>query len=141
MQQALPPEDEGIVERRTRQRFVATRRGQHCFWAVLDGVRYPLLDLSVAGFAVAPPQLPPIGALLSFTLLREGVPDQIAGAARVMNHVTGQAGCQAGCRFEALPEDDLARLQDWLTAHVLMSASVPISERDALRIVSGPPLI
>ncbi|NMG04246.1 PilZ domain-containing protein, partial [Azoarcus taiwanensis] len=43
--------------------------------------------------------------------------------------------------FEPLEPAAIERLEDWLAAHVLMNASVPINERDAARIVTGPSLI
>lgn len=129
------------AERRQYQRFVAKRGGDYCFWVELDKERFPLLDLSVQGFAIAPMVLPPIGAILAFTLYRNGVPDKITGRAEVRNHVDGEGRRHAGCLFVGMGAEEVSRLRDWLTAHVLMTATVRITEKDAERIVSGPPLI
>ncbi len=129
------------AERRQHQRFVAKRGGNYCFWVELDKERFPLLDLSVQGFAIAPMTLPPIGAILAFTLYRDGVPDKITGRAEVRNHVDSGERRQAGCLFVEMDAEEVSRLRDWLTAHVLMTATVRITEKDAERIVSGPPLI
>ena len=139
MEQKPPVFD--VTERRQHQRFIARRGGRYCFWAEIDGQRYPLLDLSMHGFAVAPQNLPAVGETLTFTLFREGVPDKISGQAEVRNHVGQGEKRQAGCRFLTLSDDESTRLMEWLTAHVLMTTSVPISEKDAEKIVSGPPLI
>ena len=50
---ALPPVDDVAGERRSKQRFVARRRGEPCFWLVLDGQRIALNDLSAEGFSLA----------------------------------------------------------------------------------------
>jgi len=129
------------VERRRRQRFLATRHGERCFWAMIDGRRVPLCDLSVEGFAMPSDSPPPADRSFEFVLVREGVPDEIRGRARVVNYLHGVSGGQAGCLFEQIEGDGRSRLVEWLTTHVLMSACVPISEQDADAIVSGPSLI
>ncbi|MFA7607192.1 MAG: PilZ domain-containing protein [Rhodocyclaceae bacterium] len=129
------------VERRRRQRFVAKRRGEYCFWARIGERRLPLLDLSLEGFGVAAESAPVPGESFDFVLERFGVPDRIAGQARVMNRFETDGGTQVGVLFEGLSEADRERLKDWLTAHVLINASVPITERDASNIVSGPSLV
>jgi hypothetical protein len=128
------------TERRARQRFLAKRRGEHCFWAVIGGVRVALLDLSLEGFAM-PAEVSPAGGSFEFVLQRAGVPDEIRGRAQVVNRVGGPEGGQAGCLFDAIEGDGRERLAEWLTAHVLVNASVPITEKDAVAIVSGPSLI
>ena len=129
------------AERRARQRFVATRRGDICFWALVNGVRRPLNDLSLEGFSLPASADLETGHCFSFVLQREGVPDRIDGQARVVNQVgTGQER-KAGCRFAEVDEEGVLRLKDWLVAHVLANATVRISERDAANIVSGPSLI
>jgi len=40
-----------------------------------------------------------------------------------------------------LQGDGVERLRDWLIAHVIMSATVRITEKDAAAIVNGPSLI
>lgn len=129
------------AERRKRQRFVASRRGEQCFWVVIDGQRHPLADLSLAGFAMPASSPLPADLVFEFVLQRANVPDEIRGRARVVNHIQAAGGGQAGCLFEELDAAALERLEDWLAAHVLMNASVPINERDAARIVTGPSLI
>lgn len=128
-------------ERRKRQRFVAKRRGEQCFWVVIDGQRYPLTDLSLAGFAVPVSSPLPTGKVIEVVLQRANVPDEIHGQARVVNHTQAAGGGQAGCLFETLDSAASERLEDWLAAHVLMTASVPINEREAASIVRGPSLI
>lgn len=128
-------------ERRKRQRFVATRRGEQCFWAVIDGQRHPLADLSLAGFAVPASSPLAVGRVCAFVLQRANVPDEIRGRARVVNQIQAPEGGQAGCLFEDLDAAATERLEDWLAAHVIMTASVPINERDAASIVKGPSLI
>lgn len=129
------------AERRSRQRFVASRRGDTCFWALVNGVRRPLNDLSLEGFSLPASADLETGLGFSFVLQREGVPDRIEGHARVVNQVGLGQERKAGCRFTEVDEDGVARLKDWLVAHVLASATVRISERDAAAIVSGPSLI
>lgn len=48
-------------ERRRRQRFVAKRWGNVCFWVVIDGQRRPLNDLSLEGFSLSA-GVPPLGS-------------------------------------------------------------------------------
>ncbi len=129
------------AERRKTQRFVATRRGEQCFWVIIDGQRHPLSDLSLSGFAMPASSPLPAGKAFEFVLQRANVPDEIRGFAKVVNHIQGAGSGQAGCLFEPLEPDAIERLEDWLAAHVLMNASVPINERDAARIVTGPSLI
>ncbi len=128
-------------ERRRRQRFVAKRRGEFCFWVLLDGQRLPLHDLSLEGFSMPHGETRPVGYKFRFVLQRAGVPDEIHGRATCVNHFGDPADLQAGCTFDLLEGDGLARLEDWLTAHVLANATVPITEKDATKIVSGPSLV
>ncbi len=129
------------TERRKRQRFIAKRRGEYCFWALIDGERLPLLDLSLEGFGIPASSPPSSDRSFHFVLQRANVPDEISGRARVVNYLSSAEGGQAGCLFDSLDGEGASRLEDWLTAHVLASASVPITEKDASRIVSGPSLI
>lgn len=133
-----PPSAAENPERRTRQRFLAQRRGEQCFWVVLAGQRLALVDLSLEGFSM-PSVVEATAAGFDFVLQREGVPDEIRGRAEVVNPAPdGQA---VGCRFLDLPESEQARLQDWLVAHVIMSATVRITEKDATAIVRGGSLV
>ena len=75
------------AERRTRQRFVARRRGEPCFWALLGGTRIALNDLSMEGFALQCDTPPEIGTEQAVVLQREGVPDEIRGRAVAVNHI------------------------------------------------------
>lgn len=130
-----------VVERRRRQRFVAKRRGEFCFWALIEGERFPLQDLSIEGFGV---QVFPgfeLDKVFPFVLRRAGVPDEVRGLARAVNKVDAGVGALGGFLFESFEVDGRARLEEWLTAHVLASATVPISEKDATAIVSGRSLI
>lgn len=128
-------------DRRSRQRFSAKWRGEYCFWVVVAGERRPLLDLSMEGFAMQASSPPDSRQPLEFVLQHANVPGEIRGTARVVNYIKSPANGQAGCLFSGIEADGLTTLQDWLTAHVLLNASVPISEKDALRIVAGPSLI
>ncbi|MBN8442016.1 MAG: PilZ domain-containing protein [Thauera sp.] len=127
------------ADRRGRQRFVAQRYGMPCFWVETGGARFALNDLSLDGFSVAFPQ-PPVGEF-DFVLQREGVPDRIHGHARAVNRIPGPLGPVFGCRFSVISPDNAARLEDWLIAHVIMSASVRITEKDAAAIVRGRSLV
>lgn len=135
------PADAVLGERRKRQRFVARRWGNVCFWVVIDGVRLPVNDLSLEGFSV------PFGAPLieprqvSFELSLEGIPERVFGVAETMNFMVGEGGGQLGCRFMSFEGEGAIRLHDWLTVHVIATATVRISEREAAEIVSGPSLI
>ncbi|ATE61375.1 PilZ domain-containing protein [Thauera sinica] len=129
----------GNADRRVRQRFVARRHGRPCFWVLADSGRLALNDLSLEGFSAPFPQ-PPHGEF-EVVLQREGVPDEIRGRATVVNQVPGPAGAAVGCRFSRLSAEDAERLQEWLVAHVIMSATVRITEKDALAIVQGRSLV
>lgn len=128
-----------VPERRGRQRFVAQRRGADCFWAVVDGRREPLCDLSLEGFGLGGTF--DVGRRIDVVLHRAAVPDEIRGTVRVANCFAGAAGAQSGCVFEHFEGDGRERLCDWLVAHVIASATVPITEQDAERIVCGPSLV
>lgn len=133
--------DGETTEKRRRQRFLATRRGEVCFWVLIAGQKLALNDLSLEGFAY-PCTTPPVsGQSFDFVLLRRGVPDEIRGQAQVVNFVHSADGGQAGCRFVQLAADGVERLEDWLIAHVLANATVRITEQDARTIVAGGSLI
>ena len=138
---ANSPVDGVTAERRRRQRFVARRWGNVCFWVVIDGARLPVNDLSLEGFSV------PFGApfveprQVSFELSLDGIPERIFGVADTMNFTVGTDGGLLGCRFVSFEGDGAIRLHDWLTVHVIATATVRISEREAAEIVSGPSLI
>ena len=140
------PEDKGASldsdasERRIHQRFVARLHGEPCFWALIGEERLALNDLSLMGFSLpASPALLP-GAQFDFILQREGVPDTIQGCA-VVTGVFGKESPSAGCRIIRFEGDSEERLQDWLVIHVILSATVRISEKDAAAIVSGRSLV
>ncbi|MBN8283338.1 PilZ domain-containing protein [Zoogloea sp.] len=128
-------------ERRRRQRFVAKRWGSVCFWIVIDGQRLPLNDLSLEGFSL-PAGVPPLGSgAFPFVLQIDGVPDEVRGLAEGMNFVLGAEGGLFGCRFLSFEGEGAARLHDWLTVHVIATATIRISEKEAAAIVTGPSLI
>lgn len=133
--------EETTMERRGRQRFVARRRGEYCFWISVDGERRPLADLSLEGFGMILPAADEAPIVFDFVLSRAGVPDEIRGRARVTNIIESERSSHVGCLFESLPDAARERLRDWLVAHVIATASVPITEQDAVRIVLGPSLI
>ncbi len=136
-------DDASSAERRRVQRFVARRRGDPCFFALIGGARVPLNDLSAEGFSMQAAEAPALGEAFAFVLQREGVPDEIRGRAIAANFIPPQGGelGQAGCRFVDIEADGAERVRDWLIAHVIMTASVRISEKDAAAIVAGPSLI
>jgi hypothetical protein len=130
----------GSDERRIHQRFVARLHGEPCFWALIGEERLPLNDLSLKGFALPVfPALVP-GVQFDFILQREGVPDTIRGRAEVAN-VFGKTTLSAGCRIIEFEDRGAERLHDWLVTHVILCATVRISEKDAVAIVSGGSLI
>ncbi len=135
------PEPVDTLERRRCQRFIALRRGQPCFWVMFGEQRCGLLDLSLKGFSIPAALALPIGENFDFALVRDGVPDEIRGQAKVVNNVPTSDGGLAGCEFAVLTEADQARLQEWLVTHVIVSATVRITERDALQIVLGRSLV
>ena len=128
-------------ERRQRQRFLAKRSGATCFWVAYDGKRIPLIDLSLEGFSIAASQAPDSDAPFAFELRLEGIPDKIKGQAQHMNFVPGEPEGQIGCRFISLEGEGAMRLHEWLTIHVIASASVRITAKEAEKIVEGPSLI
>ena len=136
---ALPPVDDVAGERRSKRRFVARRRGEPCFWLVLDGQRIALNDLSAEGFSYPSPTPRANAEVFDFVLQREGLPDEIRGRAETVNYLAD--GAQTGCHFLSIEGDGQQRLRDWLIAHVIVSASVRITEKDAAAIVAGPSLV
>lgn len=126
-------------ERRGKQRFVALRRGSECFWAQVDGRREPLSDLSLDGFGLTGAF--EVSRRIDVVLYRAAVPDEIRGTVKVANCFAGAGGVQSGCVFESLEGGGRERLRDWLIAHVIANATLPITEKDAERIVCGPSLI
>ncbi len=140
------PEGEGASkasdsdERRIHQRFVARLHGEACFWALIFDQRLALNDLSLKGFSLhASPMLVP-GTQFDFVLQREGVPDTIRGRAEVAS-VFGNKVSFAGCRITQFEGEGEERLRDWLVIHVILNATVRISEKDAAAIVSGRSLV
>lgn len=129
------------AERRSHQRFLAKRGDSTCFWVELEGSRYPLNDVSLEGFSV-PGNVPlKPGQEFTFALRLDGIPDRIRGKAQVVNRVPGEAEGLLGNRFLTLDNDGASDLKEWLTAHVIASASVRISTAEAEAIVQGPSLI
>ncbi|QDF95497.1 hypothetical protein CJ010_02475 [Azoarcus sp. DD4] len=138
-----PPPTGDSSERRARQRFLAQRRGEPCFWVVVDGHRQALIDISLEGFSM-PAMDGASHEGFDFVLQRADVPDQVAGRAVVVNPAGSQVGAPGrtlGCRFVDLPAEVLARLEDWLITHVIVSATVRITEKDATAIVLGRSLV
>lgn len=127
-------------ERRRRQRFSALRGGKPCFWVVVGDRREALTDLSLDGLAVGT-RIGDDNASVHVELQRFGMPDRIHARLRVANCFVGSEGLQCGCIFEAFEGEGRERLHDWLVAHVIATATFPITEKDAERIVSGPSLI
>ncbi|MDR1661760.1 MAG: PilZ domain-containing protein [Azoarcus sp.] len=128
-------------ERRIHQRFLARLHGEPCFWALVEGERIALNDLSLKGFALPATSAFANGAQFNFTLLREGVPDAICGRAEVVGLFGNGEAASAGCRIIQFEGDGPERLQDWLVTHVILSATVRITEKEAAAIVAGHSLV
>lgn len=128
------------MERRQNQRIWTSAASDSGFFCVINGQRWPLLDLSLTGFAL-PAAAQADEAVFSVMLECTGKPDAIQAQARVVNRVAAPGSAQTGCLFEPLTESQNATLRAWLVDHVLRNASVPINEDDALRIVTGPSLV
>ena len=131
-------------DRRQNQRFIARRSGTPCFWISYNNKteRIPLDDLSLEGFGILTSQPSvTIGGAFDFVLHREGLPDQIRGRANAVNHFSGTNGNVVGCRFISLEDDGAERLQEWLVAHVIINATIRITEKEALAIVKGRSLV
>ncbi|MDR2881098.1 MAG: PilZ domain-containing protein [Azoarcus sp.] len=127
-------------ERRINQRFVARLRGEPCFWALIGEERLALNDVSLKGFSLPASSTLVPGEQFDFVLQREGVPDTIRGCAEVTS-VFGGDSPSAGCCIIQFEGDGEERLQDWLVIHVILSATVRISEKDAAAIVCGRSLV
>ncbi|MDR2688749.1 MAG: PilZ domain-containing protein [Azoarcus sp.] len=136
-----PPLADDSGERRVHQRFVARRQGEACFWAHIGDARLALNDLSLKGFSVPATSNLVRGMQFDFTLRRDGVPDAIQGHGEVVNHLGQADAASAGCRIIGFDGDGAERLQEWLVTHVICSATVRISEKDAMAIVSGHSLV
>jgi hypothetical protein len=137
---APAPSADDASERRIHQRFVARLHGEPCFWALVGDARLALNDLSLKGFSMIASPAFAKGARFHFTLQREGVPDAIRGRAEVTG-LFGKDEIFAGCRIVEFEGDDAERLHDWLVTHVIRSATVRITEKDASAIVAGHSLV
>lgn len=136
-----PPPEVDTGERRLHQRFVAQRQGEACFWALVGNHRVALNDLSITGFSL--PLLPDytVGTQFDFTLQRDGIPDAVRGQAQIVNQLGKDAAAKLGCRIIQFEGENAERLKEWLVTHVICSATVRITEKDAAAIVAGRPLI
>jgi hypothetical protein len=136
-----PSSGDDASERRINQRFVAWLHGEPCFWVLVEGARIALSDLSLKGFALPATPAFAHGAQFDFTLLCEGVPDTIRGRAEAVASFGEGETVSVGCRIVRFEGDGPERLQDWLVAHVIRSATVRITEKDAAAIVAGHSLV
>ena len=102
-------------ERRRRQRFVAKRWGQVCFWVVINGQRLPLNDLSLEGFSLSA-GVPPLGSgAFPFVLQIEGVPDEVSAMITAALDVpTIGIGAGPRCDGQVLVMHDLLGIEDRL---------------------------
>lgn len=129
-------------ERRKRQRFLVKRGERSPFWVEIDGgPRTHLIDLSLEGFSVAAGDPPPTAREFPFVLGLDGTPEKVRGVARIVNYVPTIDGGQIGCRFDSIEGEGETYVKDWLIVHVITSATVRITEKDAAAIVDGPSLI
>lgn len=130
------------TERRRRQRFLARNSdGSSPFWVAVDDQRLPLNDLSLEGFSISSATPATSPEPFPFELRLEGIPDKVRGIAEPVNFVPGEPQGLIGCRFVSLEGSGAQRLHEWLTVHVIRSASVRISAKEAEAIVAGPSLI
>ncbi|MFT3736691.1 MAG: PilZ domain-containing protein [Rhodocyclaceae bacterium] len=127
-------------EKRARQRFIARRGDTPFFWLIVDGERIPLEDLSLEGFSVKAEGLLKGGEPFAFEMRIHDIPDKLRGEAQAINYIVGSPQGLCGCRFLSLTPG-VDRLTEWLTVHVIATATVRISVKDAEKIVSGPSLI
>jgi hypothetical protein len=132
---------EAEMERRKRQRFLARRWGEICFWMNLPGQRLPVHNLSLEGFSVPLAQPLPEGQSFEFRLEMVGEAGEVVGQACPRNFFSTPDGCEQGCRIEALSDADRALLRAWLIRHVMATTTLPLSEEEAEQIVSGPSII
>lgn len=129
------------LERRSNQRVFAAQQGHPRFWISYEGLRLPVIDLSLRGFSFHI-SCPPRGdEIFEFTLIWEGAPGEITGRAQIVNYLGSAAGGQAGCRLERISDTDRQRLTEWLIRHVQNTSAVNITEKEVLDIVSGPSFI
>lgn len=132
-------ENNSSGERRTRQRFMATRDGSVHFWITVSGQRIPLKDVSLDGFSMPGKADDALGEF-DFEMHLNDIPDRVRGRAEAVNFVPSDGG-YIGCRFVSLEGDGAGTLHDWLTVHVICAASIRISAKEAEAIVKGPSLI
>ncbi|HRP96341.1 MAG TPA: PilZ domain-containing protein [Rhodocyclaceae bacterium] len=130
-----------LIERRRRQRFTAEQEGRPQFRVLVDGECLPVLDLSLECFSMPAATPPATHRGIQFVLQHAERSGEVCGTARIVNYQGAPAGGQAGCAFESIDGDGLARLEQWLAAHVLAAASVPIRAHEAAGIVRGPSLV
>ncbi len=128
------------LERRQIQRIFTSGLADATFFCVISGRRWPLIDLSLAGFAL-PASAASQGQRFALVLMCAGKAESIHVFARVVNYLNSPAGEQVGCLFDDITDEQSALLRAWLVEYVLGNASVPIDEADAIRIVTGPSLV
>jgi hypothetical protein len=139
MAEEMTMADAAVGERRKRQRFVAKRWGNVCFWVVIDGSACRSMTCPWRA-SVCPSVRRFEPRTFPFVLQLDGIPDEVRGVAETMNFVLGtDGGCSAAASSPS--RATAIRLHDWLTVHVIATATVRISEREAAEIVSGPSLI
>jgi hypothetical protein len=129
------------MERRKRQRFVARRWGDICFWIHVGAMRLPVHNLSLEGFSVPLAQALPMGQHFAFRLEMVGEEGEVSGMASPRNFFMTPEGSEQGCRMESLSGEARALLHAWLIRHVMATTTLPLSEEEAAQIVSGPSII
>ena len=129
------------AERRQRQRFAAKRDGKPCINILINGLRLPLIDLSIDGFSVPAGNGLALGKFDFEMRLIDGFGDKVQGHAEAVNQIGDSATGQIGCHFLELSEQASKTLQEWLTVIVICGASVRLTPDDAEAIVKGPSLI
>ena len=134
-----------INERRTRQRIMVEAAAVPApgFELECDGVRRVVRDVSLEGFSMHVSTAPDSQREVAFRLQRADGNEVVSGRAQVVNYFRGATPDSgvAGCHVTAFDPGCQQRLADWLAAHVVAVAGVPLSEHEAREIVDGPSLV
>jgi hypothetical protein len=133
--------EEDNLDRRSNQRVFTAQQNHPRFWLLHEGMRLPVIDLSLKGFSFYISAPPKEGQKVDFELVWEAGEDAVTGRARIVNFLGTYLGGQVGCEIEEIDPAHFQRLTQWLVAHVKNTAAVPISENEIMKIVSGPSFV
>lgn len=98
------------------------------------------MDISIDGFSVSDDAGLSLGQELPFELSLD-FGDRIRGRTKVVNALDTPAGKHFGCCFTEFEGTGASQLKEWLTIHVMVSATVRITPAEAEKIVIGPSLV